>query len=124
MRSYLITVAVLSTTIMMAIMSARSDEIPSLKVEQLCRGIVSMSADPLAGGEPSVTFERCMQAERADREQLRKEWSTFSPDDKKHCVAEAKEGGELSYTELITCLEMAREVKSLRMPAKSNRTNR
>jgi hypothetical protein len=124
MHGHLVTAFVLSTTMMMAIRPARSDEIPSLKVEQLCRGIASISADPLAGGEPSVTFERCMQAEQADREQLRKEWSPFSPDDKKHCVAEAKEGGESSYTELVTCLEMALEVKRLRSSAKSVRINR
>jgi hypothetical protein len=50
-----------------------------------------------------------MSGEQADRERetLKKVWSTFSVDDKKHCSAETKMGGESSYTELITCLEMA-----------------
>jgi hypothetical protein len=47
---------------------------------------------------------------------LRKEWSTFSTDDKKHCVVESQMGGEASYTELMTCLEMARDVRTLRSP--------
>jgi hypothetical protein len=104
--------------ILSLIMPARSDEIPNLDVAQLCRGIVSQAKDPLAGGEPTVTFERCMNAEQVDRKELEKVWSTFSADDKKHCVAESRMGGESSYTELITCLEMALAVRSF---AKSHR---
>jgi hypothetical protein len=42
-----------------------------------------------------------------------KVWSTFSADDKRHCIAETIMGGKSSYTELITCLEMARDVRAL-----------
>src|SRR5262249_8157317 len=52
-------------------------------------------------------------SEQATREQIKKEWSTFSASDKSHCVALAKTGGESSYTELITCMEMARDVRKL-----------
>jgi len=85
MRAYLL--AALLVTI--AMQSARSDDVPTLNVEQLRRGIASQSADPLAGGEPTVGFDRCMQAEKQDRETLAKVWSTFSPEDKRHCVTEA-----------------------------------
>lgn len=91
----------------------RSDQVPNLDVKKLCRGIASQSSDPMAQNYPIVSFDRCMQAEREDRGQLIKEWPTFSSDDKRHCVAEATMGGESSYTELITCLEMARDVRSL-----------
>jgi hypothetical protein len=37
-----------------------------------------------------------------------KEWSTFSSSDRTHCIAEATMGGSSSYTDLLTCLEMAR----------------
>jgi hypothetical protein len=43
-----------------------------------------------------------------------KEWSTFSAEDKRHCTAETRMGGESSYTEMVTCLEMARDVRNLR----------
>jgi len=112
---YLTTIAVLAAVTIPV--SARADDPPTLNVEQLCRGIASQSADPLAQGEPSVGFERCMEAERQDREQLRKVWSSFAPDDRRHCVAETKMGGESSYTELITCLEMARDVKTMKTQA-------
>jgi hypothetical protein len=113
MRAHLAAIFSL-VAILSLIKPARSDEIPNLDVAQLCRGIVSQAKDPLAGGEPTVTFERCMNAEQADRKELEKVWSTFSADDKKHCVAESRMGGESSYTELITCLEMALAVRSYR----------
>jgi hypothetical protein len=112
---YLTTIAVLAAVMIPA--GARADDPPALNVEQLCRGIASQSADPLAGGEPRVGFERCMEAERQDREQLQKVWSSFAPEDRRHCVAETKMGGESSYTELITCLEMARDVKTMKTQA-------
>jgi hypothetical protein len=114
MRVILVVIGILPV-ILGSTLSARSDEIPNLDVKQLCRGIASQATDPLAGGEPTVTFDRCMSGEQADREALKKAWSTFSVDDKKHCTAEAKMGGESSYTELITCLEMALAVKSERI---------
>lgn len=103
--------------------AARSDEVPNLHVEQLCRGIASQSADQvMAEAYPAVTFERCMQAERDDREELQKQWGGFTADDRRHCVAEATMGGSSSYTELLTCLEMARDVKKLQQPSPGNRT--
>jgi len=113
---YLTTIAVLAA-VLFPVAGARADDPPTLNVEQLCRGIASQSADPLAGGEPRVGFERCMEAERQDREQLKKVWSSFAPEDRRHCVAETKMGGESSYTELITCLEMARDVKTMKTQA-------
>lgn len=102
---------------------ARSDEVPTIHVEQLCHGIANQSADQImAEAYPAVTFERCMQAERDDREELQKQWAGFASDDKRHCVAEATMGGSSSYTELLTCLEMARDVKKLQQPLLGDRT--
>ena len=51
--------------------------------------------------------------------QLEKEWSTFTTADKTDCVSLANTGGESSYTELITCMEMARDVRKLHSDAKA-----
>jgi hypothetical protein len=48
------------------------------------------------------------------RDELVKQWPNFSAADKVSCVNESKMGKESSYTELLTCLEMARDVRSLR----------
>jgi len=95
---------------------ARSAEIPNLDIRPVCRGIASQSADPGVGehGTQANTFQRCMESEKAVREQLTREWSAFSAADKQHCITLATTGGESSNTELLTCLEMARDVRALR----------
>ncbi len=98
----------------MPILPAYADDVPVLNVLPLCKGIVSQSAAPLEAGTQSVTVQQCMDAEQTDRETTKKEWSTFSASDKGHCVAEAKMGGESSYTDLLTCLEMSRDVRKLK----------
>jgi|SRR5271156_356151 len=113
MRGHLVTVIALSA-IMTPTMLARADEFPILDVQPLCRGIVSQGDAPLQTGDRTVTMNDCLAAERIDRETTKKEWSTFSANDRAHCVAEVTMGGESSYTDLLTCLEMARDVKVLK----------
>ena len=111
MRSYFAP-AIAMVMIMPATLSARSDDIPTLDVNPICRGIARQSE--LEVGLQQTNFEQCVQSEQAVREQLKNEWSSFSTADKTHCVALAKTGGESSYTELITCMEMARDVREIR----------
>ena len=98
-------------------LSARSDDIPTLDVNPVCHGIAMQGE--LEAGLQQTSFQQCVQSEQTTREQIKKEWSTFSAADKSHCVALAKTGGESSYTELITCMEMARDVRKLRSDANS-----
>ena len=96
-------------------LSARSDDIPTLDVNPVCRGIASQGE--LEAGLQQTSFQQCVQSEQAVRDELKKQWSTFTTADKTHCVALAKTGGESSYTELITCMEMARDVRKLHSEA-------
>src|SRR5215468_7705024 len=91
--------------------SARSDDVPTLDVRPVCRGIAMQGE--LEEGLQQTSFQQCVRSEQDTREQLKKEWSTFTTADKSDCVALAKTGGESSYTELITCMEMARDVRKL-----------
>src|SRR5215831_10200251 len=99
-------------------LSARSDGIPTLDVNPVCHGIAMQGE--LEAGLQQTSFQQCVQSEQATREEIKKEWSTFSASDKSHCVALAKTGGESSYTELITCMEMARDVRNLHSEADSS----
>jgi hypothetical protein len=116
MRSYFAP-AIAIAMILPAILSARSDDIPTLDVNPVCHGIAMQGE--LEAGLQQTSFQQCVQSEQETREQIKKEWSTFSAADKSHCVALAKTGGESSYTELITCMEMARDVRKLRENANS-----
>ena len=99
--------------------SVSADEIPTLNVTPLCHGIADHAADPLETGDPKVSFEHCMASEQSDRAALAKEWSMFAAEDKDNCTEEARTGGESSYTDLVTCLEMAREAEEFRLQSRS-----
>src|SRR6516225_8824428 len=110
MRSYF--APVIAIAIMMpAILSARSDDVPTLDVNPVCHGIAMQGE--LEAGLQQTSFQQCVQSEQATRDEIKKQWSTFSASDKSHCVSLAKTGGESSYTELLTCMEMARDVRKL-----------
>jgi hypothetical protein len=114
---YAVTIAVLAS-LTVSVSPTRSDEYPTLNVAPICHGITNQS--DLQEGLRKVSFDQCLQAEKVDRETMIKEWSTFSADDKRHCIALATTGGESSYTELLTCLEMARDVRKLHSEAKNS----
>jgi hypothetical protein len=46
------------------------------------------------------------------RQKLVNEWSTFLPTEKSNCIG-AEMGGMASYTDLVSCLEMARDARQL-----------
>jgi len=91
-----------------------ADSVPDLNVEQVCEGIAEQGG--VTFRDPAIAQEKknCIDSEQQVREQLVKQWSTFPAADKTHCVNESTMGGESSYTELLTCLEMARDVRTMR----------
>ena len=91
-----------------------ADSVPTLNVEQVCEGIAQQGG--VTFHDPAVAQEKknCLDSEQQIREELVKQWSNFSASDRTHCVNESVMGGDSSYTELITCLEMARDVRAMR----------
>ena len=85
-----------------------ADAVPAFDVRQTCR------ATETSGVYPGRNIESCAQSEEATRDQLKKSWGEFSAADKTECVSAVKIGGFPNYTELITCLEMRRDVRKLR----------
>jgi hypothetical protein len=100
-----------------------ADDVPVLDVQPICHGIASQAANPTERGGPDLAFADCIKSERTMQGELAKVWSTFGPAEKGHCVRLATLGGEPSYTELITCLEMARDVNKMRSADRAKGTN-
>lgn len=98
---------------------ALADEVPVLDIEPVCHGIARQAADPSERGGPDLSFAQCMKSERLVQKRLVKEWPTFISAEKQNCVAEAQMAGQASYTDLLTCLEMARDVRKLNSTAPS-----
>jgi hypothetical protein len=85
---------------------AFADGVPKLNVTPSCRAITEspgLDAD----------FNSCLQSENKARDQLEKEWNSFVASDRALCRRTATMGGVPSYTELLTCLEMARDARNL-----------
>lgn len=105
-----------------------AESVPVLNVEPVCQGIAVQGGSSFH--DPAIAKEKqdCLQSEQEVRDELVKRWSTFSAADKNHCVSESKMGGDSSYTELLTCLEMAQDVRNLGSeqapPAPSTRPRR
>jgi len=94
-----------------------SDSVPTLDVEQVCRGIAQQGGVSFHDTDIAEEKKNCLDSEKAIRDEIVKEWSSFTPADKVACTNESKMGGESSYTELLTCLEMARDVRTMRSEA-------
>jgi hypothetical protein len=105
------TATVISCLLTVMTLAVRAADVPQLNVAPLCHGIVDQGGDPLQAGDPNVSFKQCMDSEAADKATLEKEWSTFSAANKRDCTDEARTGGLSSYTDLLTCLEMAKDVE-------------
>jgi hypothetical protein len=94
-----------------------SDSIPKLDVDQVCQGIAQQGGVSFHDTDIADEKKNCLDSEQAVRDELGKQWSSFAPADKVACTNESKMGGESSYTELLTCLEMARDVRTMRSDA-------
>ena len=81
---------------------AVSDSVPQFDIVRECR---------FEGG-PVGSFDRCAQDEAAALSELKANWAKFGGVDQKTCMAATTNGGFVSYVELLTCLEMARDVVS------------
>src|SRR5271170_8390297 len=99
-----------------------ADSVPKLNVEQVCQGIAQQGGVSFHDTDVAEEKKNCLDSEQAIRDELVKQWSSFASDDKTHCTNESTMGGESSYTELLTCLEMARDVRAMRTEANTAAT--
>src|SRR6516165_10056046 len=85
---------------------AVADGVPNWDVSASCRGAAAGYAD-----QASDRIKSCLESERRAREKLVSDWSSFPATDRTKCIGSIK-SFEPTYTELTTCLEMYRYVKS------------
>jgi hypothetical protein len=90
-----------------------ADSVPVLNVDQVCQGIAQQGGVTFHDSAIGDEKKNCLDSEKATRDELVKQWSTFAPPDKTACTNESRMGGDSSYTELLTCLEMARDVRAM-----------
>ncbi len=83
---------------------ALAADVPRLDVANACRAA--------AGADLGVKYDadRCLKSENDARDQLKAQWADFPAADRSLCTQTATMGGTASYVELITCLELKRDV--------------
>jgi hypothetical protein len=84
-----------------------ADGVPTFNVEPFCRAVASRAA-------PVGDADVCLRQEREARDQLVKQWAQFPAADRAYCQQLHTIGGDPTYTELLTCLELQRDARNLR----------
>ena len=92
-------------------MIAAAGALPKLDVTASCRGAAE-------AGYATTTRERlqnCIDSEQRTRDQLEKDWASFPAADRTWCVSSIQ-GFQPTYSELATCLEMKRDLRTMKPP--------
>ena len=81
-----------------------AEGVPKYNVEATCRK--SVQADREMGLDLPQSFDKCMSDENSAQQQLGPIWSNYSPTIRAQCEGEATAAGDVSYVDLLTCLQM------------------
>ncbi len=85
--------------------------VPTYNIDAICRGAASI-AHVLETTAPD-NAQNCREDERTARQQVMQQWTQFDAADRVMCDGAAQSGTvEPTYTELMTCLEVARDNKA------------
>ncbi len=84
-----------------------ADRVPTFNTEPSCR---SAAAASVMTGR---TTDNCVNDEKNAHELLKESWAKYSAADKAHCDSLERTGGPPSYVELLSCLEMSRDARTM-----------
>jgi hypothetical protein len=85
---------------------AAVDGVPNFSVEPSCRAAAQQAA---AADQITV----CRNSEQRAHDEIARQWPQLNAADRAQCVPAVTAGGQPTYTELLTCLEMARDIRKL-----------
>jgi hypothetical protein len=87
--------------------SAIAEDVPTFDVQKSCKTDVQVYQ---GGGNPAG----CLADEQSARTTLVAQWTQFAPDSRARCTKMVGDiTGSQSYVELLTCLQMAKDIKTL-----------
>ena len=99
MRTFILALAAIVPVSCLIDQATAADEIPTYDITRNCSEEIGTAG---TGG-----IKACNKDETDAKDELTKRWSQYDASAKKTCVEESSIGGERSYVELLTCLEMA-----------------
>jgi len=86
--------------------------LPAADIQLTCRES-EKSLKAIFGESTAVTYDGCITQEQAAREQLVKDWASYAAADRQRCAIPKQYMP--SYVEWLTCFEMARDVRRIRL---------
>jgi len=98
MHTFIFALAVIVPASCMIDQARAADRLPAFDIARNCR-------TEIAGG--ITTIEACTKDETDAKNEVAKRWSQYGAYEKKFCVGGSSTGGDQSYVELLTCLEMS-----------------
>jgi hypothetical protein len=81
--------------------------LPSLDIEGACRGVANNDLNR------TKDYSGCVSDERSTREQVRKEWASYSSDTQDQCLHLVTPPALPSYVTLQQCLHISRDAQKL-----------
>lgn len=107
MTKLTILVAIAAISLGVQLHSAVADDVPKFDVRKNCKADVQ--AYPTAGN-----VQGCLRDEQSAQTTLVAQWTQFAPETRTRCTKMVGDiAGSQSYVELLTCLQMAKDVKGL-----------
>jgi hypothetical protein len=90
---------------------AQTGSVPTIDIRKTCE-ISNKDLGSLFGSSNPFTVDSCLRQEQDARQVMINSWTKYPPVDKQKCINTT--GYLPSYVEWITCLEMYRDVRTLR----------
>jgi hypothetical protein len=84
--------------------------IPSVDIRKTCEAAASVMTSLMSGTTAEHDLDVCVSSEQAAREQIIKDWATYSSAERTQCVQASVYLP--SYVEWLTCLEMEKSVRT------------
>jgi len=84
-----------------------AQDVPRLNIEPSCQAATESAATE------NRTVDACLRDEQAARNDLEKQWESYTEAEQARCLRLSNQGGAPSYVELLTCLQLAKASQQL-----------
>jgi hypothetical protein len=100
----------LSAMLLTPLMAPAFGQAPALNPQAICK---TRAADAkMLGSAPAQSIEECVHDEEAAKQQLNSLWTSTSAQIRNQCRSEGRALGTTSYLDLLTCIQMVKEMKA------------
>jgi hypothetical protein len=111
MRKLTMLVAIAGISLGVQVPAAIADDVPTFNIRKSCKADVQAYQSNAEGQASSAA---CLKDEEGARTTLVSQWTQFAQENRTRCVRMVGDGAaSQSYVELLTCLQMAKDVKTL-----------